>query len=274
MELRKYGVGVENIVYGGPRLGIYFVEKGVSQRPVKVLYDRENSSMALSKRQDYDWDKILEDASWFHFTGITPALGGECAQICKDALEACRRKQITVSCDINYRKKLWSEDEAEKVMSELMEYIDVCFINEGQAKDVFKIHGAYETDPSDSGRLKNCADVAKKISEKFHCRIVASTIRTSISASINDWSGMLYKDNKVYYSPLYRIQIVDRVGGGDSFAGALIYALKSGYDDQTALDFATAASCLKQTIEYDFNLCSVEDVKSLMENQNMGYVQR
>lgn len=274
MELRKYGVGTSNIVYGGPRLGVYFVEKGISQRPVKVLYDRKNSSMALARREDFQWEKILDGANWFHFTGITPALGGECPEICRDALEVCRKKQITVSCDINYRKKLWSKEKARKEMQKFMEYVDVCFINESQASDVFGIHGTNEMDESNEGRKKNCADIAKQISEKFHCKIVASTIRKSISASINDWSAMLYSDNKIYYSPEYRIEIVDRVGGGDSFAGALIYALNSGYDRQKALDFATAASCLKHTMEYDFNLSSVDDVETLLDNNNLGFVQR
>ena len=268
MELRKYGVEVNKIVYGGPRLGTYFVEKGVSQRPVKVLYDRQNSSIALAKRSDFDWEKILEGASWFHFTGITPALGGECVEICKDALKVCKKKDITVCCDINYREKLWTKEAAGKVMTELLEYVDVCLINEGQAKDVLGIHGKYEY------RKENCRSVAEQVADRFGCKIVAATLRTSISASVNGWSGMLYTNGEAYYSADYKFEIVDRLGGGDSFAGALIYSLASGYDPQKTIEFATAASCLKHTIEYDYNLSTIEDVNLLIQNGNKGFVQR
>ena len=274
MELRKYGVGVDKIVYGGPRLGTYFVEKGVSQRPVKVLYDRQNSSIALAQRTDFDWDKILEGASWFHFTGITPALGGECVEICKDALKACKKKNITVCCDINYREKLWTKEAAGKVMTELLEYVDVCLINEGQAKDVLGIHGKYEDEGTEEHRKENCRSVAEQVADRFGCKIVAATLRTSISASVNGWSGMLYTNGEAYYSADYKFEIVDRLGGGDSFAGALIYSLASGYDPKKTIEFATAASCLKHTIEYDYNLSTIEDVNLLIQNGNKGFVQR
>ena len=189
MELRKYGVEVNKIVYGGPRLGTYFVEKGVSQRPVKVLYDRQNSSISLAKRSDFDWEKILEGASWFHFTGITPALGGECVEICKDALKVCKKKNITVCCDINYREKLWTKEAAGKVMTELLKYVDVCLINEGQAKDVLGIHGKYEDEGTEEHRKENCRSVAEQVADRFGCKIVAATLRTSISASVNGWRG-------------------------------------------------------------------------------------
>ncbi|WP_256144462.1 sugar kinase [Blautia faecis] len=185
MELRKYGVEVNKIVYGGPRLGTYFVEKGVSQRPVKVLYDRQNSSISLAKRSDFDWEKILEGASWFHFTGITPALGGECVEICKDALKVCKKKNITVCCDINYREKLWTKEAAGKVMTELLKYVDVCLINEGQAKDVLGIHGKYEDEGTEEHRKENCRSVAEQVADRFGCKIVAATLRTSISATEN-----------------------------------------------------------------------------------------
>lgn len=274
MELKKYGVDVKNIVYGGPRLGLYFVEKGASQRPSKVLYDRSGSSISLAQRQDFQWETILEGADWFHFTGITPALSDECVQLCKDALRVCKEKNITVSCDLNYRNKLWSKEKACRVMSELMQNVDICIANEADASDVFGI-SAKNSDIGKGELDRNgYIRVAEQITEKFHVKAVAITLRKSISASVNNWGGMLYQDKKAYFSPEYTIQIVDRVGGGDSFAGGLIYALNSGYEPQDAVNFAVAASCLKHTIEYDFNLSSLEDVKSLVQGNASGRVQR
>ena len=272
--LRRYGVKTDKIVFGGPRLGIYFVEKGVSQRASKVIYDRANSSIALAKRSDFDWDAILEGTDWYHFTGITPALGGECAEICMDAVKAAKAKGVTVSCDLNFRKKLWSSEEAGKVMSRLMPYVDMCIANEEDAKDVFGIC-AEHTD-IEGGKLDYNAytAVAKQITERFGCKQVAITLRGSLSASENDWAGMLYADGQAYFSPTYRIRIVDRVGGGDSFGGALIYAVSSGYAPQDAINFAVAASCLKHTIEHDFNLVTVAEVKSLASGNASGRVQR
>lgn len=273
-ELRRYGVDTKNIVFGGPRLGIYFVEKGASQRASKVIYDRAGSSIALAKREDFDWDRILEGATWFHFTGITPALGGETSAICMDAVKAAKAKGITVSCDLNYRKKLWSSEEAGRVMSELMPFVDVCIANEADAADVFGISAAH-TDV-DSGKLDHEAyiSVAKQLIARFGFKKVAITLRGSLSASVNDWAGMLYDGENAYFSPTYRIQIVDRVGGGDSFGGGLIYALSEGYGPQDAINFAVAASCLKHTIEHDFNLVSLAEVKALAAGNASGRVQR
>ncbi len=273
-ELRRYGVDTKDIVYGGPRLGIYFVEKGASQRASKVIYDRAGSSIALAKREDFDWDKIFEGATWFHFTGITPALGGETPAICMDAVKAAKAKGITVSCDLNYRKKLWSSEEAGRVMSELMPFVDVCIANEADAADVFGISAAH-TDV-DSGKLDHEAyiSVAKQLVARFGVKKVAITLRGSLSASVNDWAGMLYDGEDAYFSPTYRIQIVDRVGGGDSFGGGLIYALSEGYASQDAINFAVAASCLKHTIEHDFNLVSLAEVKALAAGNASGRVQR
>ena len=272
--LSRFHVGTDKIVFGGPRLGIYFVEKGASQRASKVIYDRANSSIALAKRSDFDWDKIFEGVTWYHFTGITPALGGECPEICMDAVKAAKTKGVYISCDLNFRKKLWSSAEAEKVMSQLMPYVDLCIANEEYAKDVFGIV-ADHTD-IEGGKLdyNGYISVARQITDRFGCKKVAITLRGSLSASENDWAGMLYSDSQAYFSPTYRIKIVDRVGGGDSFGGALIYALSNDYTPQDAINYAVAASCLKHTIEHDFNLVSVAEVKALAAGNASGRVQR
>lgn len=273
-SLRKYGVDVSEIVRGGERVGIYFCEKGASQRPSKVVYDRAGSSIATARKSDFDWDKIFENASWFHFTGITPALSDSTAEICLEACKKAKEKNITVSCDLNYRKKLWSKEKANKVMTELGGYIDYCIANEEDAKDVFGI----EADGSDiaGGKLNRDGyiSVAKKLTDKFGFKGVAITLRESKSANDNDWSGMLYTDGKAVFSKTYSIHIVDRVGGGDSFGGGLIYALSSGYAPQDAIEFAVAASCLKHSIEGDFNLVSLEEVKALAGGNASGRVQR
>ena len=275
-EVRRFGVDTSSIVWGGPRLGLYFVEKGASQRASKVVYDRAGSSIALAKRADFDWPKILKGAKWFHFTGITPALGGELPAICLDALEACRAKGVTVSCDLNYRGKLWTREEAGRCMARLVPYADVLVANEADAADVFGIRA--EGTDVDSGRLDKdgYVSVARKLAERFGAKKVAITLRTSISASDNKWAGMLYdaKSRKAFFSTEYAVRIVDRVGGGDSFCGGLVYALATGRRDQAAIDFAVAASCLKHSIEHDFNHVSVQEVESLAAGNASGRVQR
>lgn len=272
--LRRYGVDTGRIVRGGPRLGIYFVEKGASQRGSKVIYDRAGSSIALAKREDFDWNTILDGADWFHFTGITPALGGDLADVCLDALEKCREKGVKTSCDLNYRGKLWSREKACEVMSRLMPYVNVCIANEEDAADVFGIRAA-GTDVQ-SGKLdhQGYIDVARQLRERFGFETVAITLRASISANDNDWAGMLFTDGQAYFSPTYRIHIVDRVGGGDSFGGGLVHALLSGFAPQKAIGFAVAASCLKQTIEQDFNHVSEAEVMALAGGNATGRVQR
>lgn len=273
-ELRRYGVDTSKIVRGGPRVGIYYAEKGASQRPSKVIYDRAASSIALAQPSDFNWDEIFEGADWFHFTGITPALGGNLPEICLEACKAAHERGITVSCDLNYRKKLWTREQARECMSKLVPYVDVCISNEEDAKDVFGIEA--ENTDIDSGKLNHegYISVARQLSERFGCKYVAITLRSSISANDNDWAGMLYTDGKAHFSKQYHMHIVDRVGGGDSFGGGLIYSLLSGYDPQKAIDFAVAASCLKHTIEHDFNLCSVAEVESLAGGNASGRVQR
>ena len=273
-ELRRYGVDTTWMIKGGPRLGVYFVEKGASQRASKVIYDRAGSSIALAKREDFDWGEIFRGADWFHFTGITPALGGQLPQICLDAVKKAKELGLTISCDLNYRKKLWTSEEAGETMAKLMPYVDVCIANEEDAADVFGIHA--EGTDINSGRLskEGYISVARKLTERFGFDAVAITLRSSISATDNKWAGMLWKDGEAVFSPEYLIHIVDRVGGGDSFGGGLIHSMLSGYSAQDTINFAVAASCLKHTIEHDFNLVSEAEVRALAEGNASGRVQR
>ena len=273
-SLRRYGVDTSMITRGGDRVGIYYNEKGASQRGSVCIYDRANSAIQLAQPSDFDWDKIFEGVDWFHFTGITPALGANVVEICLEACKAAKEMGVTVSCDLNFRKKLWSQEQAGKTMSELMPYVDVCIANEEDAKDVFGIAAA-DTDLN-TGKISHegYVSVAQQLCDRFHFKKVAITLRGSLSASVNDWAGMLYSDGKAVFSPTYRIDIVDRVGGGDSFGGGLIYALMSGYEDQKAINYAVAASCLKHTIEHDFNLVSVAEVENLAGGNASGRVQR
>lgn len=273
-SLRKFGVDTSGIVRGGERVGIYYCEKGASQRPSKVIYDRAYSAFALSRAEEYDWDKIFAGADWFHFTGITPALGDNVAEICLQACKKAKERGVKISCDLNYRNKLWSKEKAGKVMGELCKYVDLCIANEEDAKDVFGI----EAEGSDiyGGKLDHdgYASVAKKLTERFGFERVAITLRESKSANDNDWSGMLYCGGKAYFSKKYSMHIVDRVGGGDSFGGGLIYALLSGFDAQSAIEFAVAASCLKHSVEGDCNMVSADEVLKLAKGDASGRVQR
>ena len=273
-SLRKYGVDTSLITRGGERVGIYYCEKGASQRPSKVIYDRAYSAIAMAKQEDFDWDKIFDNVEWFHFTGITPALSDSMAKICKTALIKAKEKGITVSCDLNFRKKLWSKEKAGKVMGELCHYVDYCIANEEDAKDVFGI----EADNSDiyGGKLDRDGyiSVAKKLTERFNFKGVAITLRESKSANDNDWSGMLYTDGQAHFSKKYSMHIVDRVGGGDSFGGGLIYSLLTKKDSQSAIEYAVAASCLKHSIEGDFNQVTVKEVEALAGGNASGRVQR
>ncbi|MCB2290580.1 sugar kinase [Clostridium sp. CS001] len=273
-ELRKYGVSADMIVRGGDRVGIYFCEKGASQRPSKVIYDRAHSSIAEAKREDFNWKEIFTDAEWFHFTGITPALSDECAAITLDAVKAAKEAGVTVSVDLNFRKKLWSSEKAGRVMGEIVKYCDLVIANEEDAEMVFGIK-AEETDIT-GGSLSNegYKNVAKTLVERFGLKYVAITLRESFSASDNGWSAMFYDGKEFYSSKKYKMHIVDRVGGGDSFGAGLIYGLTSGLNSQDSLEFAVAASCLKHTVEGDFNLVSKEEVETLMNGDASGRVQR
>ena len=273
-ELRKYNVKTDYIAKGGERVGIYFVEKGASQRASTVTYDRAHSSISTAQPADFDWDAIFEGADWFHFTGITPALSDDAAELCLLACKAAKAKGVTVSCDLNFRKKLWTSEKAGKVMSGLMEYVDVCIANEEDAEKVFGIK-ATETDIT-SGELSDAGyrDVAKQLADKFGFSHVAITLRESISASVNNWSALFYDGKDYYKSKKYNINIVDRVGGGDSFGGGLIYGMLEKYSMQDTIEFAVAASCLKHSIEGDFNLVSVKEVQALAGGDGSGRVQR
>lgn len=273
-EVRRYGVNTDHIVRGGNRLGVYFIEKGASQRASKVIYDRKNSAIAEALPEEFDWNEIFTDAHWFHFTGITPALSDTAADCCINACKIAKEMGVTVSCDLNYRKNLWSREKANEVMSVLMQYVDVCIANEEDAYDVFGIT-ADNTDVT-KGKLSRSSyeNVARSIAERFGCQDVAITLRTSISANDNEWAGVLLSRDIFCLSKTYPIHIVDRVGGGDAFAASLIYSLLTGMDAQSAVEFAVAASCLKHTIENDFNLVSVAEVESLVSGNATGRVQR
>ena len=273
-SLRKFGVDTSKIVRGGERVGIYYCEKGASQRPSKVIYDRAYSSIAMAKREDFDWDKIFEGVEWFHFTGITPALSEGMAAITLEACKKAKERNITISCDLNFRKKLWSKEKAGEVMGEVCRYVDYCIANEEDAKDVFGI----EADNTDinTGKLdrNGYISVAKKLTDRFGFKGVAITLRESLSANDNNWSAMLYTDGTAVFSKKYAMHIVDRVGGGDSFGGGLIYSLLNGYEAQKAIEFAVAASCLKHSIEGDYNMVSVAEVEALAKGNASGRVQR
>ena len=273
-SLRKFGVDTSLITRGGERVGIYYCEKGASQRPSKVIYDRAYSAIAIAKEEDFDWDKIFNGATWFHLTGITPALSDSMAAITIKALKTAKEKGITVSCDLNFRKKLWTKEKANKVMSEVCKYVDYCIANEEDAKDVFGI----EADNTDinTGKLdrEGYISVAKKLTDKFDFKGVAITLRESLSANDNNWSAMLYTNGQAYFSKKYAMHIVDRVGGGDSFGAGLIYSLINNYEPQKAIEFAVAASCLKHSIEGDYNMVSVKEVETLMGGNASGRVQR
>lgn len=273
-ELRKFGVNTEMVVRGGERVGIYYCEKGASQRASKVVYDRKYSSISEADVSDFNWDEIFDGAEWFHFTGITPALGEKAAKITLEACKKAKAKNITVSCDLNYRKNLWTTEEAGKVMGELMEYVDVCIANEEDAEKVFGIK-ASDTDVT-SGKLdkEGYKEVATKLKDKFGFKKVAITLRESISASDNNWAAMLYDGTDFCFSKTYPVHIVDRVGGGDSFGGGLIYASLNNYSSQDTIEFAVAASCIKHSIEGDFNHATLDEVKALMKGDGSGRVQR
>jgi 2-dehydro-3-deoxygluconokinase len=273
-QLRKYGVNTKFVSRGGERLGIYYLEKGASQRPSKVVYDRKHSSISQADRNDFDWEEIFEGCNWFHFTGITPALGDNLANILIDACDVANKKGLAISCDLNYRKNLWTTSKAGEIMGNIMQYVDVCIANEEDAEKVFGIK-ASDTD-IENGKLSHegYKDVAKKLVDKFDFKAVAITLRGSISASDNNWAAMFYDKNEFYFSKNYPIHIIDRVGGGDSFAGGLIYAMLNGYSKQDVIEFAVATSCLKHTIEGDFNHATLDEVNTLMNGDGSGRVQR
>ncbi|MBE6754369.1 MAG: sugar kinase [Ruminococcaceae bacterium] len=275
-SLRKYGVGTGKIVRGGDRVGIYFLEKGASQRGSVCIYDRAHSAIAEAKPSDFDWDSIFDGVDWFHFTGITPALCPGMVEICEEACKVAKAKGVTISCDLNYRGKLWTRDEARAAMTRLCQYVDVCISNEEDAKDVFGIEA--ENTDIDSGKLdfEGYKSVARQLAERFGFKKVAITLRESLSAFDNNWSAMLYDvaSGEYCFSKKYKLHIIDRVGGGDSFGGGLIYSLLSGKSTQDAVEFAVAASALKHSIEGDYNFVTVAEVEKLAGGNASGRVQR
>ncbi|MCX7680674.1 MAG: sugar kinase [Anaerolineae bacterium] len=276
--LRQYGVGVDKIVRGGERLGIYFLEMGAMQRGSKVIYDRAHSAIATIERGMIDWQQVFADADWFHWTGITPAISAGAADVCLEALQVAREMGLTVSCDLNYRKNLWRwGKKAGEVMPELVAYCDIAVGNEEDADQVFGIK-APETDVS-AGKVEaeKYRYVCEELARRFpNLKTIAITLRGSISASHNTWSGVLWQAGDFYVAPLYDLtHIVDRVGGGDAFVGGLIYGLRTyGQDLQKALNFAVAASCLKHSIFGDFNMVTVAEVERLMAGEASGRVSR
>ena len=273
-SLRHFGVDTSKVVRGGDRVGIYYLEKGASQRGSVCIYDRAHSAIQEADPSEFDWDAIFEGADWFHFTGITPALGPNMVECCKQACIAAKKHGVKISCDLNYRGKLWTREQARAAMTELCQYVDVCISNEEDAKDVFGIE-AENTDIY-GGKLNHegYKSVAKQLADKFGFEKVAITLRTSISASDNDWAGMLYDGKDYCFSKSYHLHIVDRVGGGDSFGGGLIYALLSGKGTQDAVEFAVAASALKHSVEGDYNRVTVSEVEKLAGGDGSGRVQR
>lgn len=273
-HLKRFNVNTDYIARGGDRVGIYFLEHGASMRPSKVVYDRAASSIAEATAEDFDFDEIFKDADWFHFSGITPAISKTSAKLTEEALKAAKRHGVTVSVDLNYRKKLWTPAEAKEVMTNLMQYVDVCIGNEEDAEKVLGFKPG-ETDVTKGElELEGYKDIFKQMKEQFGFKYVVTTLRESYSASDNGWSALIYNGEEFYHSKKYDIRIVDRVGGGDSFAGGLIYGLLSGKGFEYALEFAVGASALKHTIFGDFNLVSVDEVETLIKGDASGRVQR
>ena len=273
-SLRRYGVDTSKITRGGERVGIYFLEKGASQRPSKVIYDRAYSAIAMAKPEDFNWEEIFKGADWFHFTGITPALGDDVAAICLEACREAKKQGLQISCDLNYRKKLWSREKAGQVMGELMPFVDVCIANEEDAGDVFGIKAAHTDITGGKINEEGYKDVAKQLADRFGFKKVAITLRSSISANDNKWAAMLYENGEYFFSKSYLMHIVDRVGGGDSFGAGLIYATLSEFSSQETIEFAVAASCLKHSVEGDFNMVTVPEVMQLAGGDGSGRVVR
>ncbi len=273
-HLRRYGVDTQHIARGGGRLGIYFLETGASMRASQVIYDRAGASIADAELKDFNFDKILEGADWFHTTGITPALSDKCAAIAEAALKAAKAKGITTSIDLNYRKKLWSKEKAREIMTKLCQYVDVCIGNEEDADTTlgFKAKGTDIT--KGELNLEGYKDVFRQMKEKFNFKYIASTLRESHSASDNGWSALVYDGTDFYHTRQYEVRIVDRVGSGDSFASGFIYGLVSGKEMKEAAEFGVAASALKHTIPGDLNHATVKEVMDLVQGDASGRVQR
>lgn len=273
-HLRRFGVNTNYVSRGGERVGIYYLESGASMRPSKVVYDRAHSSISEVEFKDFDFDKIFKDADWFHFSGITPALSEKAALLTEEALKAAKKHHVTVSVDLNYRKKLWTPERAKEIMTNLMQYVDVCIGNEEDAEKVLGFKPGKTDVTSGNLELDGYKDIFSQMTDKFGFKYVISSLRESYSASDNGWSACAYDGSEFYHSRKYDIRIVDRVGGGDSFAAGIIYGLLEGKNFKEALEFGVAASALKHTILGDFNMITVEEVEALLKGDASGRVQR
>lgn len=273
-ELRRLGVGTGHIAYGGERIGVFYLEKGASQRPSKVIYDRKYTAIATAQAEDFDWDAIFRDVGYLHVTGITPALSEAMPALVRVAFEAARKHGVSISCDLNYRKNLWTPAQARATMEMLLPSLDLLIANEEDSEKVLGIRAA-DSD-IEGGKLsrEGYVRVAEQIARTYGIPRIGITLRESISASDNRWSAMLYAEGRPYFSRTYDVHIVDRVGGGDSFAAGLLYALGHGYDPQNAAEYAAASSCLKHSMERDVNLSTVAEVTALMQGDGSGRVQR
>lgn len=272
--LRRFGVHTDYICRGGDRVGIYYLESGSAMRPSKVIYDRAHSSIAEAETSDFDFDSIMEGADWFHWSGITPAISDKAAELTRLACESAKRHGVTVSVDLNFRKKLWTSAKAQSIMRPLMQYVDVCIGNEEDAELClgFKPEANVETGDTNAEGYKGIFEAMRK---EFGFKYIISTLRESVSASHNGWKAMIYDGNEFYVSKHYDIlPIVDRVGGGDSFSGGIIHGLLTKQTQGEALEFAVAASALKHTIHGDFNMVSIDEVEALARGNANGRVQR
>lgn len=267
-SVRQYGVDTTKIVRGGEEIGIYFLEKKTSQRPSNVIYNRTGSAMALATRNDFDWDDIFDGATWFHFSGITPALSDELAEICIEACKKAHEKGMTVSCDLNYRGKLWSSAKANEVMSKICPFVDICIANEDDAVGIFEI------DPANAGDEEKNQYIAKELLKKFPFKMVASVWRTETSITTFKLQSMVYTEGKAYYSKEYFMHILDYIGAGDAYCAGIIYSLINNFDPQKTVEFSNAASCLKHTVSGDFNLVTVDEVNKLAFSSAGNEVQR
>lgn len=272
-SLDYFKVDTSKIIYGEGRMGLYYLEKGASQRPSKIIYDRQYSAMSLANEDEFNWDDLLKEVDWFHWTGITPALSKNCFNILLKACKKAKEKGIIISCDLNYRKKLWSSEVAQRAMRELVKYVDVCIGNEEDAQLALGIENNSKVEDAELS-ISDYESIARTIEKEYGCKRVAFTLRESYSANRNGWSGILYHEGKTFISKKYDIQLVDRVGGGDSFSAGLIYGIIKKLGCQNAIEFAVAASCLKQTMEGDFNRVSADDVYCLINSSGNGRIQR
>lgn len=272
--LRRYGVGTGHILRQGDRLGIYYIENGASQRPSKVIYDRAASSIAKAAASDFDWKKILTGADWFHFSGITPAISDEMIAAVQDACRTAKQMGVKVSCDLNYRSKMWSVEKARSVMQPLMESVDLLIANEEHIRTILEIDTSSLPVEDTNLTHEGCIATAQMLHERYHIPMVAMTQRRSLSASDNRFKGMLWKDGEAAFSPQHTMHIVDRVGSGDSFSAGILNGLQKGWSIQQTVNFAAAACCLKHSIPGDFNLCDEAEILALAGGDGSGSVQR